>query len=347
MTRFCFQWGTRAGFFALILTVELTAFAEDPVAALARRIEQGSAHLSMDGPHGYLSSLLDALHIPVESQIAVFSKTSIQALLIEPSNPRTIYFNDNVAVGSVHNGFLELAAQEPGKGIHYYVLLQRPGEKLTRREDCVRCHRSGDLQVKSAITAPDGIASRESDADGRTPFAKLFGGWFVTGSAVPHVHQGNTVFTNTAPHAIGPTVDSDVVALLVFHHQMRIMNLLAHPASINDLADALLFIGDAPLPGPVRGNSGFAEKFSATGPRDHLGRSLRDFDLDKALMRYPCSYMIYSDAFDALPAATKDAIYRRMGDILSRNFSDSIRKSVIEILRDTKPDLPAWFARQP
>ena len=110
---------------------------------------------------------------------------------------------------------------------------------------------------------------------------------------------------------------------------------------------------EAPLPGPIQGSSGFAEKFSAGGPRDRLGRSLRQFDLERRLMRYPCSYMIYSDAFDALPAATKDAVYRRMWSILSgeesgsryRGLSRADRKAIIEILRDTKPGLPAYFGK--
>ena len=110
---------------------------------------------------------------------------------------------------------------------------------------------------------------------------------------------------------------SDAVALMVFAHQMHMMNLLAHPDNVNELVDYLLFVDEAPLPGPVQGNSGFAEEFSAAGPRDRLGRSLRDFDLNKRLMRYPCSYMIYTDAFDALPVTTKEAIYRRMSRILS------------------------------
>ena len=61
-----------------------------------------------------------------------------------------------------------------------------------------------------------------------------------------------------------------------------------------ELVDYLLFIDEAPLPGPVHGTSGFAEKFAAQGPRDSHGRSLRELDLRTRLFRYPCSYMIYS-----------------------------------------------------
>ncbi len=68
-------------------------------------------------------------------------------------------------------------------------------------------------------------------------------------------------------------------------------------------------------------------------------------------MRYPCSYMIYSEAFDALPSDAREAVYRRMWQILSGkdkaakygrlSFVD--RQAVVEILRETKQGLPNYF----
>ena len=58
-------------------------------------------------------------------------------------------------------------------------------------------------------------------------------------------------------------------------------------------------------------------------------------------MRYPCSYMIYSPAFNALPAEAKDMIYARIPEVLKTKFSATDREAVIEILRDTKKDLAA------
>ena len=110
--------------------------------------------------------------------------------------------------------------------------------------------------------------------------------------------------------------------------------------AVNELVDYMLFVDEAPLQGNIAGTSGFAEEFSARGPRDAKGRSLRDLSLKGRLMRYPCSYMIYSDAFDALPAPVKTAVYVRMSRVLAtRNEAD--RRAIIEILRDTKPDFPA------
>jgi hypothetical protein len=352
---------TLARVLAVAVVASAFALSEDPVAALSHRLEQGAVQLPFASSYGYLPALLDLLHVPVDSQMAVFSKTSIQSLHIDPANPRVLFFNDAVSVGWVRGGFIELAAQDPGdhNALHYYILLQRPDERLTRREDCVRCHHSGFAQVRSVVSTPAGVPSAEIDADSRTPFSKLWGGWFVTGSNVPPGHMGNAVFAKAGRRELQPSLDpkfslsrsSDVVALMVFAHQMHMMNLFAHPDNVNELVDYLLFVDEASLPGPVQGSSGFAEEFSAAGPRDHLGRSLRDFDLRKRLMRYPCSYMIYSEAFDSLPAATKEAIYRRMSRILWGREPDprylrlpvADRQAIIGILRDTKKDLPAWF----
>jgi hypothetical protein len=164
---------------------------------------------------------------------------------------------------------------------------------------------------------------------------------------------------------------SDIGALMVFEHQMRMTNLLiragwevryaTHEESarlttlLRDVArefvDYLFFVDEAPLAGPVRSTSGFPEKFAALGPRDSKGRSLRQLDLTRRTMKYPCSYMIYSEAFDSLPAAAKAVIYARMWQILSgqedgekyKRLTAADRKAVLEILRETKKDLPAYF----
>jgi hypothetical protein len=167
---------------------------------------------------------------------------------------------------------------------------------------------------------------------------------------------------------------------MVFEHQTRMTNLLTYigwerraaefdahsdtPASssvaapstslqdiASELVDYMLFVDEAPLAGKITGTSGFAQTFLAAGPRDSRGRSLRELDLERRLMRYPCSYMIYSPLFDALPAAAKDAIYRRLWEILSgadhqkaySHLSLADRQAIVEILRDTKKDLPAYF----
>ena len=165
---------------------------------------------------------------------------------------------------------------------------------------------------------------------------------------------------------------SDIAALMVFDHQMHMSTLLtrisweARAASQSDVdallrdaarevVDYMLFVEEAALPGPIQGSSGFTEWFSERGPRDSRGRSLRQLDLTRRFLRYPCSYMIYADAFDALPSTARSAIYRRMWEILSGQeagprylrLTPDDRRAIVEILRDTKEGLPDYFQSVP
>jgi hypothetical protein len=198
---------------------------------------------------------------------------------------------------------------------------------------------------------------------------------YVRADVAPQLTAGSEAFDTSAyltPH-------SDVVALMVLNHQTRMTNLLtrlgwqsriaAHdgakagavPPLVRDtaheLVDYMLFADEAPLPSPVRGASDFTKEFPLKGPRDNKGRSLRDLDLTHRLLRYPCSYMIYTEAFDALPPATLAIVYERMWAILSGAVTDADyaklspadRRAIVEILRETKSGLPAYFtaARKP
>jgi hypothetical protein len=175
---------------------------------------------------------------------------------------------------------------------------------------------------------------------------------------------------------------SDVVAHLVLAHQTQMHNLITQtnyqtrlalyadearnqkaglPAgTISDAARQqfekpaeqlvryILFANEARLEDQVKGTSGFAEEFAAKGPRDARGRSLRDFDLRTRIFKYPCSYLIYSEAFDAIPGPAKEYIYRRMLEVLSgreqgpefASLSGEDRRAILEILVATKPGLP-------
>ena len=71
------------------------------------------------------------------------------------------------------------------------------------------------------------------------------------------------------------------------------------------------------------------------------------------MFRYPCSYMIYSEAFDAMPPVVRDRVYRRMWEVLSgkdtsapfAHLSAADRKAIYEILRATKPGLRGFISR--
>jgi hypothetical protein len=379
----------------------------DVVNALHRRVQSGQVDLPYAETTGYLRPILDALNVSVDSQLVVFSKTSLQQRLIQPRNPRVIYFNDSVVVAWVRGGFIEIAAHDAAQGaVFYRVLGSTTGPPAMFRDNgCLQCHHSfatlgvPGFLAKSIPTALDGSALPWLGnylTDHRSPIDERWAGWFVTGKTGTHRHLGNApvVDRNIADVKVEDTnlnladlrtrfdtshylsSHSDVVALLVFDHQLRMMNLLtrvgwearrlAHDgrsdtaivSALRDLTvqtvDYMLFVDEAPLTG-VTGSSRFAETFRARGPRDSKGRSLRDFDLTQRLFAHPCSYMIYSEAFDQLPAQAKLAIYGRMWEVLSgavraprySRLSAADRDRVIEILRDTKNDLPASFSPRP
>jgi hypothetical protein len=119
------------------------------------------------------------------------------------------------------------------------------------------------------------------------------------------------------------------------------------------LVDYLLFSEEFQLTSPVEGSSKFASEFSARGPRDSQGRSLRQLNLKTRLLEYPCSYLIYSASFDALPKVVKEVIYRRLFEVLSAPTADDAfehlsleqRQAIREILCETKPEVETAFAQ--
>ena len=116
----------------------------DAVAVLNQRIAAGDVQLDFDaGPQGYLRSVLKALDVPVESQLLVFSETSLQSEFITPQSPRALYFNDTVSVGWVRGAdALELAAWDPQQGIQFYVVDQKAAQRphFARSQRCLECH---------------------------------------------------------------------------------------------------------------------------------------------------------------------------------------------------------------
>lgn len=114
------------------------------------------------------------------------------------------------------------------------------------------------------------------------------------------------------------------------------------------LVEYLLFCEEAELTHRLEGTSTFAAEFSRRGPSDKQGRSLREFDLSHRLFKYPCSYLIYSPSFEALPPEAKDYVFRRFDEILSgrdqtkkfAHLSAADRQAIREILLETLPSLP-------
>jgi hypothetical protein len=370
----------------------------DPVARLEKRLEAGEVKLGYaPNGQGYLPSVLHNLGINLDSQVLVFSKTSIQQAHISPRTPRAIYFNDEVSVGFVQNGdVLELTALDPKLGIILYTLDTSKTDKpqFTRRDDCLKCHQGPvtlgvpGLLVSSVHPRTGGRESHGSAfmTDDRTPLDERWGGWYVTGATGDQKHYGNNPNLvdplepggPAGPDSLNvtkldgffdvsryPAPTSDLVALMTLEHQTRMTNLITRVGwdarinpkdpklngEIEELLSYMLFTDEAPLKAPVAGVSSFTKTFAERGPRDKQGRSLRDFDLKTRLFRYPLSYMIYSAAFDGMPEAARLRVYQRLYDILSgkdtsktfNSLSAADRHALLEIVRETKPGLPAYW----
>lgn len=375
---------------------------DDPVARLEKRLESGSIQLDFaPGGWGYLPAVLQQLGISIDSQVLVFSKTSIQLPRISPRTPRAIYFNDEVAVGYIQNGeVLELTSLDPKLGILPYTLDAQKSEKpeFSRRDDCLTCHQGPvtlgvpGILISSVHPRSAGAGDGHGSAymtDHRTPFSERWGGWYVTGTHGAELHLGNNVglvdplspggragpetqnvtdlsgWFNTSRY-LAPT--SDIVALMTFEHQTRMTNLITRigwdariaehdggklmNSEIEELVSYMLFVDEVPLRAPVAGVSTFAKTFVQRGPRDKQGRSLRDFDLRTRLFQYPLSYMIYSAAFDHLPQTARERIYQRLYDVLTgkdqsqpfARLSADGRRATLEIVRDTKANLPSYWS---
>lgn len=395
---------------------------DDSAARLQRRLDRDDAQLHFDNQRGYLASILRELHVPISSQILVFSKTSFQQKRISPSRPRAIYFSDEVYVGWVPEGdVIEVSSVDPQLGAVFYSLRQQEVSKprLTRHtHECLQCHASSltdgvpGLIVRSVYPDASGfpiLSAGSFRTDHASPLRQRWGGWYVTGTHGPQRHMGNLVVANEdRPNDLdvdrganvtdlGQYFDtslylarhSDIVALMILEHQVGVHNrittvnfdaraalhresimnnMLERPADYRSpatarqlkhlsqrLLEGLLLKGEAPLTSQIVGTSEFAAEFAARGPRDRQGRSLRDLDLRRRLVKYPCSYLIYSKAFDALPAPLRDEVYRGLWDILTRtarndeyaHLSTADRTAILDILRETKTGLPGYWNSPP
>ncbi|HEY6361565.1 MAG TPA: hypothetical protein VIX63_10705 [Vicinamibacterales bacterium] len=385
-----------------------TAPLNNAVVDVNRKLQDGGIQFAFDGRSGFLRSALEALQVPVDSQLLVFSRASLQGKRIGEHNPRALFFNDRVALAWVRGGdVLEVAAHDESAGVVFYTLEQRAAAtagppQFKRAFECLGCHVTGNtlgvpglLMFSTTRPEPSQFSGLPRPIDHSDSLSRRFGGWFVTGSAGSAQHMGNDVAaldgrTSRQLASVEGLFDadgyralsSDIAAHLVLTHQAGMTNLLTraswearaadpalHPPSTatpgqearvavvmsgvaSEVVDYLLFIDEARLADRVRSGSGFAERFSTGGPRDRKGRSLYELDLNRRLMKYPCSYLIYSPAFDALPPLAKDPIYRRLWEVLSGQEQDpryrsalslADRQSIVEILRDTKKDLPQYF----
>ena len=245
------------------------------------------------------------------------------------------------------------------------------------------------LLISSSYSSADGTPAfrgAQDITDHRTPLEDRWGGWYVTGTAGRLAHRGNAIASNSrqprelnltnldrkfdkSPYLEGT---SDIVALMTLEHQTRMTDLITRfgwearvaiadgkldafekrlTFGVNEIVTYMLFAEEAKIKDPIAGNSTFTKTFPLRGPRDKKGRSVRDFDLQTRLFRYPLSYMIYSEAFDSMPELVRDRVYQKLYDVLTGRDADAKfarlssedRRNIREILLDTKPGLPGYW----
>ncbi len=357
-----------------------TTAPENVVSRLQERMTAGNTRLEWDARHGYLPSLLRALDVPVSSQVLAFSKTSLQDDKIGPKTPRAVYFNDDVHVGYVQRGVLEIAAADPRLGMVYYTLEQiadSPPLLQRRTNNCLTCHGAArtrnvpGLLVRSVFPDSDGqpvIAAGSFLTTPSSPLSQRWGGWYVTGTHGDQLHLGNFSLSERKKpkqieNAQGQNVldlsnrfdvnqylspHSDIVALMVLEHQASAYNLMTQGSfevryaqhileqstgdgiavadqqlqqavarSADLIAAGFLYANEVRLTGPIRGTSTFASEFSARGSQTTQGHSLRKFDLQTRVFRYPCSHLIQSSYYQKLPKKLRDAVEQRMRDAVT------------------------------
>ena len=389
---------------------------ENDVTRLQMKIDSGEVKLNYDPSLGYLPDLLRELKIKQQSQLLVFSRTSLQISRITPKRPRALYFNDENYVGFVQRGdVLEISTVDPQKGAVFYTLQQRSMEKPTFVRDrgtCLSCHANHRTQgvpghlVRSMIVDRQGnplYGEGTFNIDQDSPLSHRWGGWYVTGTHSDMQHMGNIVSESRdepkfrddqaglnvtsldglidTSRYLQPT--SDIVAHMVLEHQSQMHNFLtlanfdtrsaiAYNRLMNEtldreadflsdstkrriesvsqkVVDCMLFVNEFQLTSPVSGSSEFTVEFTAAGPADSQGRSLRQFDLQTRLFKYPCSYLIYSEAFDGLPTIVKQKIVNKLIALLNVDPNEKIddafinlthvdRQNIREILAETKPE---------
>ena len=228
------------------------------VARLVDAVESGTRRLEWDGRFGWMPSLLQALEVSTNSQMLVFSKTSLQREHIHPHNPRAIYFNEDTYVGYIPGApVMELSEVDGRLGGVFYTLDHKRSERpqFKRVDNCIECHASARTMgvpghlVRSFETDANGIVDLSTGTDSvddRTPLSERWGGWYVTGTHGSMTHRGNRIGGDFARARKDPTIGgnrmrlddlfpgerypapgSDIAALMVFEHQAHLHNFIA------------------------------------------------------------------------------------------------------------------------
>ena len=389
---------------------------------------QKEGFLSSGSDREILLELLARLKVPLESQVLVFSKTSAQNSHIAPNTPRALYYSDDVYVGWVQGGEIEVASLDKRLGMVFHLIKltsredHRPPE-LVRERSCLNCHAGSSnqdlpgLMVRSVYPSDSGLPLFEAGTfhtRQSSPISERWGGWYVTGEVESKSHLGNAIATvvnnkfggvelqhfangrvdkldslfNASPYPNGG--QSDVVALMVLEHQAGVHNVLVEAnlttqatlyrhaemkkafgepvnSSLSETNERILdrmaekvlhemlYVDEIEVPGGIEGSATFQRAFKANARKSADGRSLKDFRLYGRLMKYRCSHLIYSEAFEDLPEAMRSRILDKLHSILTEpaswpdyaHLAESERGHLLTIIGETVPNLPPSWKKTP
>ena len=225
----------------------------DPFSKFIEKLERGAVMLNYESDHAYLNSLLKELGISPYSQLLVYSTTSLQLSRISPRNPRAIYFSDDIYLGYVPGGQIEIIGIDPQLGAIPYIFNLPQSQDIThpkiyRSKRCMNCHASKEmggapgLLIGSVIPGPGGgtiDAFRRNVFGHNIPFAKRFGGWHITGenpfpqswanqTGIMKSGQIHKVFNPPGKYFTWdnyPVQGSSLVPHLLLEHQVGFTNL--------------------------------------------------------------------------------------------------------------------------
>ncbi len=223
---------------------------QDPFTRMQAEFVAGKIPLDRSSEKAFVLSLLRALAIPASSQMLVFSTTSLQLSHISPENPRALYFNEDLYLGYVPGGRIEIVSFDPELGGIFYIFDIPKGDQplaFERSDRCMNCHarsETGDvpgLVVKSVIPGPGGgslTAYRLGQSGHSISLDQRFGGWHVTGVGDFTNHLGNLTGRladgklTRIPNPPGgryataryPVATSDLLPQLLHEHQVGFVN---------------------------------------------------------------------------------------------------------------------------
>ena len=213
------------------------------------------------------------------------------------------------------------------------------------------------------------------------PLSERFGGWYLTGEHGLTNHWANAIGRmfkgeiSKEPVIPGERFSyekylvesSDILPQLVHEHQAGFVNRVLqagyaarihlHEQNGGELTDSqraeverhakelvryILFADEAKLPeGGIKGDAAFREDFLRNRKVSKSGASLKDFDLQRRMFKYPCSYMIYSPVFEALPEVVRSRVLEQLRRALNtedRSFDHitvNEKATIAQILSET------------